>query len=144
MVHRAVQGGRMEVIRRLFVLTLLAPLAQSLALAGDAPVITISREAMGPQQIEVHVGEQVRWRTPTGERLRIEFDAHRGAHEVVVRQDEVQAVFLGEGVHWYTGSVVSDGERLFRGVVVVKTAEAPVDPPQTCGPESSYRVCFTP
>ena len=128
----------------MIVLVWLALLWRSLALATDAPVITISREAMGPQQIEVHVGEQVRWRTPTGERLRIEFDAHRDAHEVVVRQGEVQAVFLGEGVHWYTGSVARDGERLFRGVVVVKMPEAPVDRPPTCGPESSYRVCFWP
>jgi hypothetical protein len=108
----------------MIVLVWLALLWRSLALATDAPVITISREAMGPQQIEIHVGEQVRWRTPTGERLRIEFDAHRDAHEVVVRQGEVQAVFLGEGVHWYTGSVARDGE--------------------SCSAESSWSRCQRP
>lgn len=112
--------------------------------AGDEPIITISRDAMAPPRLEVHVGEVVRWRSASGERLRLEFDPHHGAHEVIVRRSEVRVVFLREGEHWYKGRIERDGTRVFRGVVAVRAANEPVDLVPNCGPESSTRLCVAP
>jgi hypothetical protein len=112
--------------------------------AGDEPIITISHDAMAPPRLEVHVGEVVRWRSARGERLRLEFDPHHGAHEVIVRPSEVRVVFLREGEHWYEGRIERAGTRAFRGVVAVRAGKEPVDLVPNCGPESSTRLCVAP
>jgi plastocyanin len=114
------------------------------ATAVDEPVIEVSAGRAVPARLEVHVGERVRWRGPSGQRVRIELDPHRDAHEVVVREGEIQAVFLATGEHWYRGTLMDDGKRPFRGVVVVREGRAPVDQLPMCSAESSYRVCFAP
>jgi len=112
--------------------------------ASDDPVVTISPSDLAPHRLEVHLGERVRWRASGGQRLRLELDPHHGAHEVVIKQGEIQAVFLRAGEHWYQGSLMNDGEKAFRGVVVVREAGHPLDVPRMCGPESSDRICFMP
>lgn len=114
------------------------------AAAVDEPVVILSHHNLAPQRIEVHVGERIRWRSAGGERLRLVLDAHPNAHEVIVRDGEISAVFVEPGEHWYTGSVVKDGERRFRGVVVVREREGPVGLPPVCGPGSSRVICVEP
>ena len=55
----------------------------SAVLAADRPVIDVSPSGLAPERIEVHVGETIRWRAERGVRMRIEFDPHRNAHEVI-------------------------------------------------------------
>ena len=112
--------------------------------AVDDPVVTVSPSDLAPQRLEVHLGERVRWRASGGQRLRLELDPHHNAHEVVVERGEIQAVFLRSGEHWYQGSLMNDGEKAFRGVVVVREADHPLDAPLICRPESSDRICFMP
>lgn len=114
------------------------------ATAVDEPVIEVSAGRAVPARLEVHVGERVRWRGPAGQRVQIELDPHRDAHEVVVREGEIQAVFLAPGEHWYRGTLLDDDKQSFRGVVVVGAARGPVDQLPVCSSESSYRVCFAP
>ena len=110
----------------------------------DEPIIQVSAGSVTPARLEVHLGERVRWRGPSGQRVRIELDPHRDAHEVIVREGKIQAVFLATGEHWYRGTLMDDGRRSFRGVVVVGEARDPVDQLPICSAESSYRVCFAP
>ncbi len=114
------------------------------ALARNGPIITISHHNLGPEKIEVHVGELVRWRAAGGHRLRLMLDAHPEAHPVIVRVAEIRAVFLEPGEHWYVGSVVTDSERGFRGVVVVRQPEVAPELPRVCGPGSSRLICIEP
>jgi hypothetical protein len=114
------------------------------AAAVDEPVILISAGSVTPARLGVHLGERVRWRAPAGQRVRVELDPHRDAHEVVVREGEIQAVFLAAGEHGYRGTLMDDGKQSFRGVVVVGAARDPAEPIPTCSVESSYRVCFAP
>jgi plastocyanin len=123
---------------------LVAAAAASPARAVDEPVIQVSAGRAVPARLEVHVGERVRWRGPSGQRVQIELDPHRDAHEVVVREGEIQAVFLATGEHWYRGALLDGGRQSFRGVVVVGEVRAPVDQLPICSSESSYRVCFAP
>jgi hypothetical protein len=112
--------------------------------SDDRPVVTISPDGVSPARLEVHVGEIVSWRSATGGRLRVELDAHPGAHEIIERRGEVRGVFRQVGQHWYAGSVIDNGARSFRGVVVVHRAATPVESPDTCAQESSQRICFDP
>lgn len=125
-------------------LALLGPSSPMSAASDDRPIVTVSRQAVTPARLDVHVGEVIRWRAPAGERLQIELDPHRGAHEVVVRSGEVYAVFRQPGEHWYTGSLVENGRQSFRGVVVVEDTGTSPPLPFTCGPESSARICIAP
>ena len=112
--------------------------------AADRPVIVISNQALAPVRLEVHLGEQVRWRAAGGGRLRIELDDHPAAHEVIERTEEIKAVFLKPGEHSYSGTLVENGKRSFRGIVAVTgTPDTDVLPP-VCSPESSRRICFEP
>ena len=115
-------------------------------LAADQPVIDVSRSGLAPDRIEVHVGETIRWRIERGVRVRIEFDPHRNAHEVIERAREVRAVFTRAGEHWYAASIVDGGHRHARGVVVVRApeSESPHVLYPACAPESSDRICFAP
>ena len=110
----------------------------------DQPIITVSRTALAPTVIEVHVGESIRWQAPGGEHLHLRLDAHPGAHEAVVRSGEIRAVFLLPGVHTYKVFVITDGRTALAGTVIVKEAEATVDRPFICGPVSFNEVCFEP
>jgi len=110
----------------------------------DQPVIAVSREALAPPVIEVHVGELIRWRAAGGEHLHLRLDAHPGAHEAVVRSGEIRAVFLLPGVHTYEVFVITDGRKALAGTVVVKEAEAAGDRPPACAPGSFREVCFEP
>jgi hypothetical protein len=112
--------------------------------ATDEPIIQVSREALNPPRLEVHVGEVVRWRTAPGERLRIQLDDHPMAHGVIMRSGEIRAVFLKPGEHWYTGSIVYNGQKPFRGLVVVRNPDSPPHLPPLCSGESSDRICFMP
>jgi len=116
------------------------------AIAADRPLIDVSGAGLAPERIEVHVGEIVRWKAKGGVRMRLEFDPHRDAHEVIERAEEIRAVFTGPGEHWYVASTVGNGSRQARGVVVVRKAEA--DRPgamfPACAPASSHRICFAP
>lgn len=113
---------------------------------SDLPIITISPGALAPERIEVHVGEVVRWRAAEGVRIhiRLEFDAHRGAHEVIVRSGEIRAVFRQPGEHWYVASIIGDGYRHVRGMVTVRQADRSDTDLPVCAPESSPRLCFAP
>jgi hypothetical protein len=113
-------------------------------LAIDEPMITISGHNLGPERIEVHVGETVRWRAAGGGPVQLRLDAHPSAHPVILREGEVRAVFLQPGEHRYSGSVVRDGQRWFRGVVVVRPSSEPIDGPRICGPSSSQLICIEP
>ena len=123
--------------------TLLAVVAIGTAHGDDRPVVTISRQAVSPARLEVHIGEIVTWRAAGGGRLRIELDKHPDAHEVIERTGQVRGVFRQVGEHWYEGRLTDDGHRRFRGVIVVRPATAP-QWPETCSPESSMRICFAP
>jgi hypothetical protein len=112
--------------------------------AADQPIITVGPDALAPQRIEVHVGELIRWRAPDGEHLHLRLDTHPHAHEAVVRSGEIRAIFLLPGVHTYEVLLITDGRKALAGTVVVKEAEAAVDPPRTCGPDSFKEVCFEP
>lgn len=112
--------------------------------AADQPIITVGPDALVPQRIEVHVGELIRWRAPGGEHLHLRLDTHPHAHEAVVRSGEIRAVFLLPGVHTYEVLLITDGRRALAGTVIVKEAEAAVDPPRTCGPGSFKEICFEP
>jgi hypothetical protein len=112
--------------------------------AADDPIVVVSQSGLTPHRLEVHLGERVRWRASGGQPLRLELDPHRGAHEVIVKQGEIQAIFLQSGEHWYRGAVVNNGETPFRGVVVVREAGDSIELPAVCRPESSDRVCFMP
>ena len=114
------------------------------ALGTDQPIVTVSRAALAPSVIEVHVGELIRWQAPGGEHLHLRLDAHPGAHEAVVRSGEIRAEFLLPGVHTYTVFVITDGREALAGTVIVKEAEAAVDRPFICGPVSFKEVCFQP
>ena len=115
-------------------------------MAADQPVVEVSRGGLEPARIEVHVGEMIRWRTKDGIRMRIEFDPHLNAHEVIKRAGEARAVFTRSGEHWYVASIVDGGYRHARGVVTVRASES--DLPDrlypACAPESSDRICFAP
>jgi plastocyanin len=112
--------------------------------ADDQPVISVFRLGLSPARIQVHVGEVVRWRAVEGVQIRLEFDPHRDAHEVIQRVGEIRAVFRRTGEHWYIASIVGDGHQHARGVVVVTGAEGPASFPPICGPESSDRICVDP
>jgi hypothetical protein len=112
--------------------------------AVDEPVIQVSAGGITPARLEVHLGKRVRWRAPSDQRVRVELDLHRDTREIVVREREIQAVFLAIGEHWYRGTLMDDGRQSFRGVVVVGEARDPADLLPTCSAESSYRVCFAP
>jgi plastocyanin len=114
------------------------------ASGDDLPIVDVSRQGLTPDRIEVHVGELVRWRAVKGVRIRLEFDPHRDAHEVIERSGEIRAIFRQSGKHWYVASIVGDGHRHSRGVVIVREADQPVPSPVECGPESSPRLCFQP
>lgn len=114
------------------------------ASGDDFPVIGVSRQGLVPDHIEVHVGELVRWRAAKGVRIRLEFDPHPDAHEVVERSGEIGAVFRQSGKHWYAATIVGDGHRHVRGVVIVRERDHPAPSPIECGPESSPRICFQP
>ena len=112
--------------------------------AADQPVITVSCGGLTPDRIEVHVGEIVRWRAVKGVKTRLELDPHRDAHEVIERLEEIRAVFRRPGEHWYVASIVGDGHRHARGVVVVRESNGPASIPFSCGPASSDRICIEP
>jgi len=112
--------------------------------ADDRPIVAVSREAVSPERLEVHVGEVVTWRAAGGGRLRIELDKHRDAHEVIERTGQIRGVFRQVGEHSYEGQLVENGQRRFRGVVVVRPPTTVPQWPETCGPESSTRICFAP
>ena len=114
------------------------------ARGADQPIITVSRPALVPSVIEVHVGELIRWQAPGGEHLHLRLDAHPGAHEAVVRSGEIRAMFLLPGVHTYKVFVITDGREDLAGTVIVKEAEAAVDRPFICAPVSFKEVCFGP
>lgn len=111
---------------------------------SDFPIISVSRGALAPDRVEVHVGEVVQWRAKAGVRIRLEFDAHRDAHEVIVRSGEIRAVFRQPGQHWYVASIIGDGHRHARGVVIVLEADQDLADFPLCAPESSVRLCFQP
>lgn len=111
---------------------------------SDKPIITVSRDALSPGVIEVHVGEMIRWRAPGGEHLHLHLDAHPRAHEAVVRSGEIRAVFLLPGVHTYKVSVITDGRRALAGTVIVREPEKAPERPTVCGPGSSKEICFEP
>jgi hypothetical protein len=111
---------------------------------SDQPVITVSRDALSPGVIEVHVGEMIRWRAPGGEHLHLRLDAHPRAHAAVVRSGEIRAVFLLPGVHTYKVSVITDGQRALSGTVIVREAAKASPRPTVCGPGSSKEICFEP
>ena len=102
-----------------WIVGLAAVLFASAALAADRPVIDVSSSGLVPERIEVHVGETIRWRAERGIRMRIEFDPHRDAHEVIERAGDIRAVFTRAGEHWYVASIIDGGHRHVRGVVVV-------------------------
>ena len=114
------------------------------AFAADQPIITVSREALSPAVIEVHVGELIRWRAPGGEHLHLRLDAHPRAHEAVVRSGEIRGVFLLPGVHTYKVSVITDGRKVLSGTVIVKEANKVLERPLVCGPGSFKEICFEP
>ncbi len=132
-------GGHWGGVLTLGLLGLVAP-----AFGTDQPIITVWRDALAPHEIEVHVGELIRWRAPGGEPLQLQLDAHPRAHEAVVRAGEIRAVFLLPGVHTYEVLVVTDGRKVLTGTVIVKEAEAMRDRPLTCGPSIYKEVCFEP
>ena len=111
---------------------------------ADQPIITVSRDALSPGVIEVHVGEMIRWHAPGGEHLHLHLDAHPQAHEAVVRSGEILAVFLLPGVHTYKVSVITDGRRALTGTVIVREAAKASPRPAVCGPGSSKEICFEP
>lgn len=115
---------------------------QRAAFAEDRPVIVISRSALSPERLAVHVGELVRWQAAGGGRLQIDLDRHPGAHEIVTRTGEITAIFLQAGEHSYAGSLLEDGHSHFRGTIIVRKAASPWALPPTCGKESSDRICF--
>ena len=123
---------------------LLTTLVAGPVVAEDRPVISVSRLGLSPDRIQVHVGEVVRWRAVEGVRIRLEFDPHRDAHEVIQRAGEIRAAFRRTGEHWYIASIGGDGHQHARGVVVVHGAEGPASFPPVCGPESSDRICIEP
>lgn len=41
---------------------------------SDQAIITVSRDALSPDVIEVHVGELIRWQAPSGEHLHLRLD----------------------------------------------------------------------
>ena len=124
---------------------LLIALVGGPTLAADRPVITVTRDGLSPDRIEVHVGEIVQWRAVMkGLKIRLELDPHRDAHEVIERLEDIRAVFRRPGEHWYVASIVGDGHRHARGVVVVRGSNGPVSIPLVCGPASSDRICIEP
>jgi len=112
--------------------------------AADQPIIMVGPDALAPQRIEVHVGELIRWRAPGGEHLHLRLDTHPHAHEAVVRSGEIRAVFLLPGVHTYEVLLIANGRKALAGTVIVKEAEAAVDLPRACGPDSFKEICFEP
>jgi plastocyanin len=94
---------------------LLTALMVGLAFGADRPVISVSGGGLTPDRIEVHVGEIIRWRAVSGVRIRLEFDPHRDAHEVIERDEEIRAVFTRAGEHRYIASIIGDGHRHARG-----------------------------
>lgn len=112
--------------------------------ADDQPTVTVSREAVSPARLEVHVGEVVTWRAAGGGRLRIELDKHRDAHEVIERTGQIRGVFRHAGEHWYEARLADNGHRHLRGVVVVRPSTTVPQWPETCDPGSSTRICFAP
>lgn len=111
---------------------------------SDQPIITVSRDALLPGVIEVHVGDLIRWQAPGGEHLHLRLDAHPRAHEAVVRFGEIRAVFLLPGVHTYKVSVITDGRKVLAGTVVVKEAAEVVERPLVCDPGSFREICLEP
>ena len=137
-------GQQVLGVRRYGVLAIGFLLLAAPTFGADQPMITVSRDALAPDVIEVHVGELIRWKAPAGEHLHLRLDAHPGAHEAVVRSGEIKAVFLLPGVHTYEVSVITDGRKALAGTVIVKEAAAAVERPLTCGPVSFREVCFEP
>jgi len=123
---------------------LLTALVAGVVVAEDRPVISVSRLGLSPDRIQVHVGEVVRWRAVEGAQIRIQFDPHRDAHEVIQRAGEMRAVFRRTGEHWFIASIVGDGHPRARGVVVVHGAEGPASFPPICAPAISDRICVEP
>src|SRR6266540_2308432 len=78
---------------------LLTALVAGPVVAEDRPVISVSRLGLSPDRIQVHVGEVVRWRAAEGVKIRLEFDPHRDAHEVIQRTGEIRAAFRRTGEH---------------------------------------------
>jgi len=113
------------------------------AFGADQPIISVSRNALTPALIEVHVGELVRWRAQVGEHLHLQLDAHAGAHEPIGRPGEIRAMFLTAGTHTYEVSV-SGGPRPLAGSVIVRESERPMERPGFCGPVSYKDICVQP
>lgn len=108
-------------------------------------MVSVSKEGLDPARLEIHVGEVVRWRAREGGTVRVELDMHEGAHEAIVRQKEIRAVFLEPGEHGYEAAIVGAGGKTFRGLIVVRPAlgeRRPLLP--VCGPGSSWRICVDP
>ena len=122
----------------------LATLMAGPAFSADRPVIGVSPGGLVPDKIGVHVGEVVQWQAAGVVGIRIEFDSHRGAHELVERSGEIRAVFIRPGEHWYVASIAGNSHRQVRGVVVVREADGPASLPPICAPPSSGQICFEP
>ena len=133
-------------------LLLTAAILAAPAHAADRPEIIVMKHELLPAHLNVHLGEQVSWRADGGGRLRIELDDHPTAHEVIERAGVIKAVFLKPGQHSYSGTLLDDGLRSFRGVVIVSEnpfTGPPAPSPDTglppvCTSESSDRICFQP
>ena len=124
--------------------TFLSLLMTDQTTGADRPIVDVSPDGLVPARIEVHVGETITWRPIGGVRIRLEFDPHRDAHEVIETSKEVRAVFTKAGEHWYIASIAADGHQHARGVVVVQESDKGSSLPPTCGPQSSHRICFEP
>ena len=123
---------------------LLASLMVAPACGADRPIVEVSVSGLAPARIEVHAGEVIAWRPIGGVRLRLAFDPHRDAHEVVEGSKEMRAVFRRPGEHWYAMTILSNGHHHARGVVVVRGPEGDPSWPSVCAPGSSPRICFEP
>ena len=133
--HRTLQNGAVVVCA---VLRFIA--GPQASLADDRPVVMVSGDSAIPKTLEVHVGEIVTWRAVRRNQLRIELDDHPQAHETVVRQGEVRAVFRVPGQHSYIARIGDDPQEA-RGTIVVRDSQTGLEFPE-CAPESSERICF--
>jgi plastocyanin len=93
-------------------------LMSGLGLAWAAANVTVTREASKPQEVEVKVGEEVRWVNATGGTAHVQFAGTPGVSFYIGREGRVR--FEEPGTYRYTVHVSGVKAHAHTGIVIVK------------------------
>ena len=103
---------------RLIAITLVVTLVLGLGTAWAAAKITVTREESKPQEVEVKVGEEVRWVNASGGVAHVSFAEAPGFQFYVGREGRI--TFDRPGTYRYTVHISGVKAHAHTGTVVVK------------------------